>query len=362
MKKTLAIFSPTKNACSETFIQAHKNLPFNIKYYYSGFLPTILEGKQSLFEFTIAEKIKIRINKKFSLSEHALMNSLKRENVDCVLAEYGPTACAVLKVVEHLKIPMVVHFFGYDASVKSILNEYGTRYRQVFSYANTIIVVSRKMKSDLITLGCPSHKLLLSICGPDPNFFENRPCYLDAQFISVARFVEKKAPYLTIIAFKKVAEEFPYAKLIMIGDGQLMGICKNLVRGLGLENNIEFKGIQNPNEIRHIYEKSLAFVQHSIVAENGDCEGTPVAILDAQASALPVISTIHAGIPDVVINDETGLLVEEWDVEGMTKNMIRILVEEGLAEKLGKAGRKRIMEHFTMEKHLNVLRCLIKTI
>jgi glycosyltransferase involved in cell wall biosynthesis len=102
-------------------------------------------------------------------------------------------------------------------------------------------------------------------------------------------------------------------------------------------------------------EGSIAFVQHSVTAPNGDAEGTPVAILEAQAAALPVISTHHAGIPDVVIHNETGLLVSEGDIEGMAENLVKVLQDENLPKKLGEAGRKRIAENFTLEKHLNSL-------
>lgn len=78
-------------------------------------------------------------------------------------------------------------------------------------------------------------------------------------------------------------------------------------------------------------------------------------ILEAQAAALSVISTIHTGIPDIVIQNETGLLCVERDVEAMTNNMLRILEENGLAKRMGEAGRKRVKENFTMERHLGII-------
>lgn len=78
-------------------------------------------------------------------------------------------------------------------------------------------------------------------------------------------------------------------------------------------------------------------------------------ILEAQAAALSVISTIHTGIPDIVIQNETGLLCVERDVEAMTNNMLRILEENGLAKRMGEAGRKRVKENFTMERYLKNL-------
>lgn len=112
-------------------------------------------------------------------------------------------------------------------------------------------------------------------------------------------------------------------------------------------------------EFTNNLEKALAFVQHSITAINGDQEGTPVAILEASAAGLPVISTFHAGIPDVIINEETGLLVNEHDVEGMAQKMILLLQNNELAKTLGKNGKERIQTNFSQARHLHVIDDLI---
>lgn len=355
IEKTLAIFSPNQNAYSETFIQAHRNLPFNIKYYYGATIPSSLEGNDHILKLTFAERIKRKLLKGFTFAEKRLLFSLRKEKVDCVLAEYGTTAADSLKVIQYLKLPLVVYFHGFDASVKELVEQYAEKYRLVFEYASTIMVVSNQMKKALLELGCPKEKLVLNCYGPDNSFFKVQPTFKKPQFLSVGRFVNKKAPYLTIFSFRKVVDTNPDAKLIMVGEGELFNICKELTNLLNLKNNIEFKGVCSPDEIRGLLQESLAFVQHSVEAENGDSEGTPVAILEAQAAGLPVLSTYHAGIPDVVINNETGLLVEENDVDGMANNMLRILNENGLAAQLGEAGRKRIEENFTLRKHLKRL-------
>lgn len=353
--RNLAILSPNQDGYSETFIQAHRNLPFNIKFYYGGWLPDKLEGFGSLFQFTFIEKIKNKLSKHLNVSEQALSFSLMREKVDCVLAEYGPTACGCLKAVKGLNIPMIVHFHGFDASRISTLHEFGEPYKDVFAYASRIIVVSKRMKNDLIGLGCPANKIELSVYGPNPLFFENDPGYESQQFLSVGRFTEKKAPNLTIMAFQQVVKKYPQAKLVMAGDGELLNSCKELVKELELGNNVEFKGALPPAEIKKLMQVSIAFVQHSVVAKSGDSEGTPVAILEAQAASLPVVSTYHAGIPDVVIDGVTGMLVEEFDTAGMANAMIQLFEDRQLIRMLGRNARERISANFTLEKHLAIL-------
>jgi len=355
LEKTLAIFSPSQNAYSETFIQAHRQLPFKVKYFYDGYLPSQLEGTGSLLKFNLVQRLQKKIGRHFSLQEWALLNALKKDMPDCVLAEYGPTAAESLAVLQHLNIPLVVHFHGYDASVHSVLEKYEAGYKKLFAYAGEVIVVSEKMRNDLVNMGCPSEKILLSIYGPDPAYLKLMPTYSKPCFVAVGRFVPKKAPGNTIRAFAKVAARYPEANLIMVGAGELLNECKELCKTLGLEKQVSFSGICSIEQIQNTFENALAFVQHSVIAADGDSEGTPVAILEAQAAALPVVATLHGGIPEVVLNNETGILVEEGDITGMAEAMIRLLSEEGLAKAMGKKGREHIIQHFTIEKHLELV-------
>ncbi len=357
--KTLAIFSPNENAYSETFIRAHKNLPFNIKYYYGGRLPSALEGHPDMLDISFTERVKRRFVKGFSFAEKKLLFSLHHEKVDFVLAEYGHTAAESLHVIQHLGLPLIVHFHGYDASEQSIVAAYGKRYKDVFNYASSVVAVSKKMKRDLLAMGCPEGKIVINYYGPNDDYLRIEPAYDNLQFVSVGRFVKKKAPHLTILAFQEVVKKYPEAKLVMIGEGELLSVCRELVRALQLDDNVFFKGILSTNDIAAVFKNSLAFVQHSIITETGDAEGTPVAVIEAQAAGLAVVATRHAGIPDVVIDNETGLLVNEQDVAGMTGDMLRIIKEEGLAKRLGEQGKKRIEEHFSMNRSLQGLHKII---
>jgi glycosyltransferase involved in cell wall biosynthesis len=104
-------------------------------------------------------------------------------------------------------------------------------------------------------------------------------------------------------------------------------------------------------EMRH----ARCFVQHSIVAQSGDAEGMPLAIIEASATGLPVVSTRHAGIPDVVADQETGFLVDEGDVAGMSHYMVRMIRAPELAAQMGKAARERALAYFSKERSLTGL-------
>jgi colanic acid/amylovoran biosynthesis glycosyltransferase len=350
----LAILSPNQNADSSTFISAHKRLPFNVYFYYGGHIPERLEP-YGLLQYDNNTKFIEGLN----LREATLRSSLKREGINCVMAEFGLTAAESLNTVKSLKLPLVVIFHGFDASVKLILLRYHSRYREVFHYATYVVVVSKKMADDLLRLGCPKEKLVVSYCGANMEFLSIKPQFNKKQFVAVGRFVEKKAPYLTIAAFKRIVAVHPDATLMFIGEGTLLNRCKQLVTDWELQSNVRFTGYLTPQAIKVIFSESLAFVQHSVTAENGDSEGTPVAIMEASAAGLPVISTLHAGIPDIVLDGETGFLVEEFDTIGMSKAMIKVLENPKLAKQLGEAAKSRIEKNFTLSIHLKCLEKLI---
>ena len=167
---------------------------------------------------------------------------------------------------------------------------------------------------------------------------------------------------MTILAFQKVLIKHPQLKLKMIGDGELFDVSKNLVKSLDLENNIILLGALERKEIIKHLQSAFLFVQHSIVASNGDSEGTPVGIIEAMAAGLPVVSTRHAGIPDVVIENETGLLVDENNIEEMASYMLKLVENRDLTESMGQKGKAMIQDQFTMEKHLETINNLIYAI
>ncbi len=186
------------------------------------------------------------------------------------------------------------------------------------------------------------------------------PTYSEKALISVGRFVDKKAPYFNILAFSKVLAEHPDALLYMAGDGPLLNVCKNLTQYLGIERNVMFLGVISPEQFREKLTTVRAFAQHSIKAEDGDMEGSPVAVMEAQGAGVPVISTIHAGIPEVVIHGETGWLVDEGDVDGMAHRMISLLSDSKQAQIFGQKGRQVIMTRFLMKRHIEDLETCIQ--
>ncbi|MGN6214226.1 glycosyltransferase family 4 protein [Parafilimonas sp.] len=361
---TVALISPNKNVYSETFIQNHKNkINANIKFLFGGTIPTQSEDGKFFLKYSFINRVRRKLHRLFknnlSFHERKLIQYFKQEGVQVVLAEYGMTGAEMMNICKHLHIPLIIHFHGLDAYHIKLLEQYKDLYILMFKQAFKVIAVSNHMVQQLILLGCPAEKIELNPYGPADDFFYIKNNYQSNTFLAVGRFVEKKAPQKTIEAFKKVKAIFPDAHLKMVGDGPLFTTCEKLIHKLNLSNSIELIGVLNPEKIRILLSESLAFVQHSVTASDGDSEGTPVAILEASAAALPVIATKHTGITDVIIQEKTGLLVQEHDVDGMANNMIRILKDKMLAKEMGKAGRENIKQNFSLKKHISKLEQII---
>ena len=283
---------------------------------------------------------------------------LKTHRPRALLAEYGPTGVRLLEVCRRADVPLFVHFHGYDASILLRYRHQVRHYRRLFQHAAGIIVPSQFLADRLTEIGCPPSKLHVSPCGIDPYRF--RPTLrIPKRLVAVGRLVEKKAPHLTIDAFARIARAYPEARLDIVGDGPLAPQCHEAVRKFGLDGRIRMHGVQPPEVVARLLQEASLFLQHSITASNGDAEGLPVAILEAMACCLPVVSTRHSGIPEAVEHGVTGLLVGEHDVEGMAACIGQLLDAPDRAAAMGEAGRERVVRRFTLDQTRDRLRAIM---
>ena len=275
-----------------------------------------------------------------------------------LLAEYGMIGCVFMRACEEAKVPFYVHFHGFDASILLRDWRWVRHYRALFQKAAGIIAPSRFLAGKLLEIGCPEAKLHVSPCGIDPiGFTPTRR--LPQRIVAVGRLVEKKAPHLTIAAFGRIARYYPEAVFDIVGDGRLGSRCRALIQDLGLADRVRMHGVQSSDFVAGLMQEACLFVQHSVTARNGDAEGLPVAILEAMACALPVVSTRHSGIPEAVEDGMTGLLVDEHDVEGMAAAMAELLDNPDRAAAMGAAGRQRVLQHFTLDHTRDRLRAIM---
>jgi glycosyltransferase involved in cell wall biosynthesis len=171
--------------------------------------------------------------------------------------------------------------------------------------------------------------------------------------------VDKKAPQKTLQAFEAMRKKVPEARLVMVGDGPLLKDCRQWVRQQGIEDAVTFTGVLSRRAVSRLLSTSRAFVQHSVVAPDGDREGLPLAILEAGAHGLPMIATRHAGIPDAVREAQDGFLVDEGDIKAMALAMWKLAAKPDLAASMGKSFRGRVAAEYSRKVSIERLQRLL---
>jgi colanic acid/amylovoran biosynthesis glycosyltransferase len=358
----ICIVQPTASLVEETFLSAHaERLPGVVAAVYSHEgIPTV-DGRPVLSQHWTRRGYR----KAWRLASGSpwskeidlgFETAFRRTRAEVVLAEYGPVGVTVLDACRRAKVPLVVYFRGYDASTRSLLEHHRNDYQRLFIQAAAVVAVSQNIVRALIGLGCPGDKIFYNPSGFElRRFTPGNPSDSAAHFLAVGRLVQKKAPHLTILAFSELLRRHPQARLRIIGDGPLMGICRDLLAGLQIGNHVELLGVQPHDVVQREMQSARAFVQHSVIAASGDSEGTPKTILEAGASGLPVVATRHGGIPDVVIEGETGFLVDERDVAGMAEQMLRLAHDPALAASLGRRAVDHVRKLYTVDQSLERL-------
>ena len=356
----------------ETFIAAHvERLPGEVTLLHrgEGDFPLFAQGparpddgESILGPGELAEEARLRDAgvDPTPLHSAALLRWLQRVRPDVVLAEYGTHGAQIHAVCGAAGIPFVVHFHGYDAYRRERIDPFRQAYREMFGVASAVVAVSSDMIGELVRLGAPRERIVLNPCGADlARFGGGDPGLAPPLFVGVGRFVEKKAQHRTLEAFRLTLDAFPEARLVLAGDGVLLDPCRELARRLDLDGAVSFPGRLTHDRIAGLMRTARCFVQHSVRAPSGDSEGTPVAVLEAGATGLPVVATRHAGIRDVVLEEETGLLVDEHDVEAMAGAMTRVARDPGLAARLGANARRHVVENHSLEGSLDRLHAIL---
>ena len=370
-RERVLVLAPTARAASETFIRANLNgLSLDLTAYFGDDFPLHAPWRLAYSSAILLSKLFTRLHwlRLAGLPAACVAFALiRRHQPEVVMVEFGFEAVRVMEACAWSGIPLVVHFRGSDASAQHRLGLLKKRYRRLLSLASGVIVKSRPMADTLLALGAPADRLLISPSGANASLFQgSAPATAPPVLLAVGRFVAKKGPLETLRAFGLLCRNPVLAaskpQLWMVGDGPLLASARSLVIELGLQERVRFLGVCSQVRVAELMRQVRGFVQHSMVAPDGDSEGSPVAVMEAQLSGLPVVATRHAGIPEVVLENQTGLLVDEGDESAMAQAMSLLLLDPDLASRLGDGGRRRIKERFTIEHHLRQVEQLLRQV
>lgn len=295
------------------------------------------------------------LNKKYYRKE--LKKILNNTKPDLFLVHFGHMGCLCGPVACKLNLNTVVTYHGFDASKLIKTGKWLSRYQQLWKYNFVFTTPSGYLRNLLIQAGAPADKVKVLPPGISLNNwkYSNPAKRFDGKkiyYLFVGRLVEKKSPLQLIDAFNicknNLNNQFN-PELVICGSGPLMNEVINKINNLDLNNDVHILGACSHQTVKDWMAKAHIYVQHSIHAINGDSEGLPNSIVEAAASGLPIISTRHSGILDIVKENENGYLVDENDYVTMGNLMAKIAHESDKWGEFGRAGRKTI-EHFYSDK------------
>lgn len=263
-----------------------------------------------------------------SLQRLALLRYSRRLRPDIIHAHFGYIGLEFLHATDLWpNAPLVVSFHGYDCT--AFPREHGPDvYDALFQRATIITANTENARRRVLELGCPPAKIRILFDGARIEEIPYRPRLGPPgdglRLVSVARLASKKGLRYAIEAVPIIRERYPNVSYEIVGDGPLRGELEQLTRELQLEDAVTFYGARDAAFVRDILASGHIFVLPSVTPESGDQEGEPVSIMEAMAAGLPVVSTYHGGIPELIENTVTGMLVSERDSAGLARAILHL--------------------------------------
>ncbi len=279
-----------------------------------------------------------------------LARLLQRRHADVLHVYFGHTGVHLLPFLQQWKQASVVSFHGMDVQTRLHDPYYEDRLRALLQAATIVLARSESLQQRLIELGCPPAKLRLNRTGIPLDQFSKieRSAPADGAWhlVQACRLIEKKGLDDAIRAFARLRETFPLAKFTIAGEGPLMERLKTLSRELALGESVVFAGFLRGPDLCKLYHSAHLFVHPSRMTSDQNQEGIPNSMLEAMATGLPVVATLHGGIPEAVRQEVSGCLLPEGDVHGLHGALLRLATSPTLWQQMGAAAAKDIREQF----------------
>jgi colanic acid/amylovoran biosynthesis glycosyltransferase len=283
----------------------------------------------------------------------ALLQDGSYDIIHCQFGTLAPIALAY-RDAGIISGKLITTFRGIDIS--KYVQENGIYvYNQLFQEGEFFLANCKFFGDRAINLGCDPNRLVVHGSGLDCCKFAFKPRYFpvnanNVQIATTGRLVEKKGIEYAIRAVAKIAETYPNIEYKIIGDGELKEQFEQLITELNIGHIVKLLGWRQQKEIVEILDNAHIFIAPSITAADGNQDAPVNTLKEAMAMGLPVISTTHGGIPELVEDGVSGFLVPERDVEAIATKLSYLITHSELWENMGKAGRARVEEKYDMNK------------
>lgn len=252
---------------------------------------------------------------------------------------------------------LVVMFRGFDISQQLTMG--GDRlYKSLFSQADFFLTNCEFFRQRLLKLGCDPNKVKVHYSGLDcvkfplrvsPDLATDGARLKAIRIAATGRLVEKKGFEYSIRAMAQVVKRYPNVTYDIIGDGPLRAELSALIKSLGLQGSVHLLGWRDEAEIIEVLTRSHLFVAPSVTSAAGN-QDAPINVLkEAMALGLPVVSTYHGGIPELVEHGISGLLVPERDADAIAQALFTLIEHPERWTAMGRAGRAYVETHYGLD-------------
>ncbi|MEM8718928.1 MAG: glycosyltransferase [Cyanobacteria bacterium P01_G01_bin.39] len=288
---------------------------------------------------------------------------LEQNDYDIVHCQFGIYALqgklpsdpgiVALRSLGLLKGKLVVAFRGWDISW--YVKEQGEQvYDELFKVADFFVTNCNFFRDRAIKIGCPGAKIVVNGSGLDCQKFSYKPRHFPEsgliRLVTIGRLVEKKGIEYGIRAVAQLILDYPHLEYKIIGDGYLRDQLQQLIVELDLADKIELLGWQQQPEIISILDSSHIFIAPCVTAKDGNQDAPVNTLKEAMAMGLPVVSTVHGGIPELVQDGVSGYLVPERDAKAIAEKLHFLISNPDLWQEMGWAGRKFVEQNYDMNR------------
>lgn len=294
---------------------------------------------------------------------YSAVSFLENNNYDIVHCQFGIYAMQgkypedpgvlTLRAIGLLQGKLIVAFRGWDISW--YIKENGDRvYEQLFKQANFFLTNCNFFRNRAVSLGCQPEKIVVHGSGIDINKFRFKSRQFPAdgvlRLVTTGRLIEKKGIEYAILAVANLIKHYPLVQYNIIGDGCLREELELLIKKLGITAKVKLLGWRQQEEIIAMLDGSHIFIAPCVTAQDGNQDAPVNTLKEAMAMGLPVISTWHGGIPELIKDGVSGLLVAERDAIAIAKKIDYLLNNPEIWQYLGKNARNFVESHYDINQ------------
>lgn len=322
-----------------------------------------LDGLELLFLRDHDKKISelsYRAYRLFNAAHPATVHALAGVQATLVHAHFGVDAVDIWPHIRHLRLPMLVTLHGYDINIHPDWWEAGhagprrRRYpRQLLALAKEprvhFIAISEAIRLRALEYGIPEDRITVLYTGVDTDEFRPGRTPIASRtkrILYVGRLVENKGVDVLIRAVATIVHRVPGINLTIIGSGPLRAHLEELSSALKVPT--QFFGTLDTDGVIKLLDESRVLCQPSITIDNGESEGLGMAILEAQACGVPVLTSARGGSTEGIIDGETGFRFPEWDADQLATLLTRVLEDDALIETLSRNAIRFVRKNFDL--------------